>query len=87
MQSLKEKEPVEAETIPLSYAVANPGTVVVKCGHAVVTGFAVLAPERLLNVADSAVLIFNKEDNFIIFFFLFGLLGTDFFIKLLNNDV
>ena len=71
MHELKVKEANEPKFVSFAHAVANPRAVMVMRGHTVVTLFAVLATQRLFNVADGAVFIFNEEYYIFIIFIIF----------------
>jgi hypothetical protein len=60
------EEAKEPKPVALSDAVTDPRAVVVMRGNAMITCFTVLATERLLNVADGAVLILYVQLNFFI---------------------
>ena len=59
---------------------------VVMCRHAMVTYLAVLAAEWLLNMADCAVLVFNKKHNIIIIFLHLAIVVWQAIINL-DDDV
>ncbi len=63
MNSLKDKKPIEAEAVALANTVSNPRAVMVKGRDTVVANFAMLAPQRLLDVAHCAVFVFYKEND------------------------
>jgi hypothetical protein len=56
-------EPEKPKAVSLSDAVAYPRAVVVMGGDTMVTVLAVLGSQRLLYVADGAVLVLDEEDN------------------------
>ena len=66
LKGLDEEVEVEDAVVSLADAVADPGAVVVVGGHAVVALFAVLAPERLFDVADCAVLHLYEEHDILL---------------------
>ena len=53
----------EPKSVSLADTVANPWAVVVMGSYAMVTLFAVLAPQWLFDVADCAVLVLDEKDN------------------------
>ena len=63
LESLGVEEPKIVKLVSFAHAVANPGAVVVVGGNALVATLAVLAPQRLLDMADGAVLILYEQDN------------------------
>ena len=77
MHELKVKEANEPKFVSFAHAVTNPRAVVVMRGHTVVTLLAVFAAQRLFNVADGAVFIFNEEYHIFIFFVLFIIFKLD----------
>jgi hypothetical protein len=67
-------EPEKPKAVSLPDAVAYPRAVVVMGGDTMVTVLAVLGSQRLLNVADGAVLVLDEEDNvFLILWLLTGI--------------
>jgi len=56
-------EDKEPKSVSLADTIANPRAVMVMGSHAMVALFAVLAPKRLFDVADCAVLVLNEKDN------------------------
>jgi hypothetical protein len=60
LNELELDEPEEPESVALSHAVADPRAMVVVGRHAMVTVLAMFAPQRLLDMADCAVLVFDK---------------------------
>jgi hypothetical protein len=71
LHKLKVKEANEPEFVSFAHAVANPRAVVVMGGHTVVTLLAVFAAQRLFNVADGAVFIFNEQYHIFVFIIIF----------------
>lgn len=79
MHQLELQVPEEPKFVALTDAVADPGTVMVVGGHAVITYLAMLCSERLLYMTDGAVFVFYEENDVILillFFIYFMLLGT-----------
>jgi len=61
LHELKVNESKEASFVPLANAVADPGTVVVVGSYTHLAAVAVLSPQRLLDLAHSAVLLLDME--------------------------
>lgn len=70
LHELKVKKANEPKFVSFAHAVANPRAVVVMGGHAVVALLAVFAAQRLFNVADGAVFVFDEEYHVFIFFII-----------------
>lgn len=60
-------EPKEPEFVPLAYTVADPRAMVVVSGHAIPTGFAMLAAKWLLYMAYGAVLVLYVELDIVVY--------------------
>lgn len=56
-------KPEKPKAVSFTDTVAYPRAVVVVSGDAVVTVFAVLGSERLLNMTDRTILVLDEEDN------------------------
>lgn len=54
------------EPVALAHAVSDPGAVMIMGGHAMVASFAVLAAQRLFDVADRAVFVFDKQHHIVL---------------------
>ena len=67
MECLEDQEKIEDIAVALAYTVPEPGTMMVEGGYAVITVFAMFAPQWLLYVAYCAVLALNKEHDLIFF--------------------
>ena len=56
----------EPKSVPLADTIANPRAVMIMGSYAMVALFAVLAPKRLFDVADCAVLVLDEKDNILL---------------------
>ena len=72
---MKLKEPEEPQAITLTNAVTDPRAMMVMLRDICVTGLAVLSAEWLLDVTQSAVLVFDEKYN--VFFFGLDLLNLN----------
>lgn len=54
------------ESIALTDAIADPGAMMVVRGDTVVAGLAVLAPQRLFNMTNSAIFILNEKHHVLV---------------------
>ena len=75
---LQYQENNESEPISFPDAIANPRAVMVVGRYTVVAPLAVLAPQRLLDVADGAVLVLYKKHNVVALLFLYIVDSLDF---------
>jgi hypothetical protein len=62
------QKPKEPEFVSLADAVPNPWAVMIMRGYAMVALLAMFASQRLFNMANCTVLIFNKEHDSVIIF-------------------
>ena len=72
--------------VPLSDAVADPGTVVIMRGHALIARFAMFRSYRLLQMADRAVFHLDKKHHIVILTANLVILLRRFFINRVHLD-
>ena len=56
----------EPKSVPLTNTVANPWAMMIMGSHTMVTLFAVLAAEGLLDVTDCAILVLDEQDDILL---------------------